>query len=233
MKGIIRVMGYALLLFAVSALCLYLGYYIWNLKTTEEVPSITGLPLTEASEILNALGFRLHVQTQQYSDEIEAGAIISQAPLARTRIKRGSTINVIVSRGPEVYALPSFEGQLLKEARLTLKNLGIRIKKITWIHSDTVPRGRIIAQRPLPGNTQGNEINFLVSLGPYDVFYKCPSFVNMTLEDARYLAENLGLRLNIRGSGSRIIFQRPEAGTRIKRGDTVEVKLGKGWGIWF
>jgi|Deesub1362A_J573_1020465.scaffolds.fasta_scaffold01564_12 serine/threonine-protein kinase len=233
MKRFLKLIFYSFVFFIIGVLCAYLIYYIWIIKNTEEVPSLQGKTLTEASEILSAMGLRISIQQRQYSDQIEEGHIIFQDPLPGTRVEKGAEINVIVSLGPEIYSLPSFEGQLLEDARLTLKNLGIKIGKITWIHSDTVGKGRIIAQRPLPGNIQGNEINFLVSLGPYEVFYRCPSFINMTVEDARYLAEKLGIKLRERGSGSRIIFQRPEAGSKIKRGDTVEVKLGRGWGMWF
>ena len=129
--------------------------------------------------------------------------------------------------------MPPFEGQLLGDAKLTLTNLGMDIKKVTWVHSDSVEKGRIIAQRPLSGNITGNEINFLVSLGPYEVSYRCPSFVNMTIDDARLLAGELDLKLIEKSKGSRVIFQKPEAGAIIKKGNSVEVKLGRGWGMWF
>jgi beta-lactam-binding protein with PASTA domain len=85
----------------------------------------------------------------------------------------------------------------------------------------------------LPGKIESNEINFLVSLGPYEVSYRCPSFVNMTVDDARLLADELGIKLIEKDRGSKVIFQKPEAGTVIKKGDSVEVKLGRGWGMWF
>ena len=149
------------------------------------------------------------------------------------KIRVGTEVEVIVSRGQEVYSMPSFEGQLLKDAKLTLNNLEMKIKKITRVHSDSVEKGRVIAQRPLPGNITGNEINFLVSLGPYKISYKCPSFVNMTIDDARMLAGELGVELIEKDKGSRVIFQKPEAGALIQNGDSVEVKLGRGWGMWF
>ncbi len=83
------------------------------------------------------------------------------------------------------------------------------------------------------GNIDSNEINFLVSRGPYDVSYKCPSFVNMTIDDARILAKELGIVLIEKDKGSRVIFQKPEAEATLKKGGSVEVTLGRGWGMWF
>jgi hypothetical protein len=55
----------------------------------------------------------------------------------------------------------------------------------------------------------------------------------MTVDDARMLARELSIELIEKDKGSRIIFQKPEAGALIKNGDSVEVKLGRGWGSWF
>ncbi|MBI5742090.1 MAG: PASTA domain-containing protein [Nitrospirae bacterium] len=122
--------------------------------------------------------------------------------------------------------MPSFEDQLLEDVKLTLANLDIRLGKVTWSHSDTVEKGKIIAQRPLPGSVHGKEINFLVSLGAYDVMYRCPSFVNMAIEEARALSEKLGIMLNEQGEGTRVASQSPEEGEIIRKGDAVEVTLG-------
>jgi beta-lactam-binding protein with PASTA domain len=43
----------------------------------------------------------------------------------------------------------------------------------------------------------------------------------------------LGLRLVVKDRGRVIVFQRPEAGSVVKKGDSIEVTLGRGWGLWF
>jgi len=133
--------------------------------------------------------------------------------------------------GPGI-AMPSFEGQLLDEVKLTLANLDIRLGKVTWAHSGTVEKGKIIAQRPLSGSVNSKEINFLVSIGAYDVMYRCPSFVNMAIEEARVLSEKLGITLNEQGEGARVVSQSPEEGEIIRKGDSVEVTLGSRR-MWF
>ena len=54
----------------------------------------------------------------------------------------------------------------------------------------------------------------------------------MTIDDARILAKELGIILVEKDSGSKVIFQKPEAGVVIHNGESVEVKLGRGWGMW-
>ena len=218
---------------AACAVVVFLVIKIINVDKTGEVPLLEGKSLIEARELLNKRKLLLKIEGRENNPDIMEEHIIRQSIKPGEEIYVGAEIGVSVSKGPEMYTMPSFEGQDLNDAKLTLANLGVKIRKITWVHSDTVEKGWIIAQRPLPGNIESNEINFLVSLGHYAVSYKCPVFVNMTTEDARMLAGELGIKLNEKESGGRVIDQKPAAGTIINKGDSVEVVLGRGWGMWF
>jgi serine/threonine-protein kinase len=233
MKNFFKLLTYLIAFVAVGAVAVLLVFKVVNFDETSEVPSMVGKSVTEAAEMMNKRKLFLNIERKEHNEEIMEGSIIDQNIEAGQKVRIGSEVGIVVSRGTEIYSMPSFEGQLLDDAKLTLVNLGIQIKKITPVHSDTVDEGKIIAQRPLPGNIDSNEIHFLVSLGPYEVSYRCPSFVNMTADDARILAGELGIKLDEKGKGSRIIFQKPEAGVSVKKGDFVEVTLGRGWGMWF
>ena len=232
-KNFFKMVMYLASFLAAGALLVFIVVKIINIDKTGEVPLLEGKSLTEASELLSKRNLSLKVEGRENHPEVITDHIIKQNISPGEEVTIGSEIGVFVSKGPEMYTMPSFEGQDLKDAKLTLLNLGIKIRKITWVHSDTVKKGWVIAQRPLPGNIESNEINFLVSLGHYAVSYKCPSFVNMTTEDARILAMELGVKLNEKEEGGRVIDQKPVAGTIIKKGDSVEVVLGRGWGMWF
>jgi len=232
-KDILKILTYFVSFVSLGAAVAFLVFKIIDFDDTGKVPLVVGKSVTEASEELNSRKLLLSIKGKEYHDEIQEGYIISQTISPEERAKAGTEVEVIVSKGQEIYSMPSFEGQLLEDAKLTITNLEMKINKVTWVHSDSVPEGEVIAQRPLPGNITGNEVNFLVSLGPYKVSYKCPSFVNMTIDDARILAKEIGIRLIEKDRGSRVIFQQPEAGVNIESGDAVEVKLGRGWGMWF
>jgi len=233
LRGVLRIILYTFTLIIISSLVILLGKEVVGYKKTVEVPLLVGKDIGEVKRILMRKGLELEIEDEVYNADFPKGLIVRQDIRPGSRIEKGGEIKVVVSKGIEVFSMPSFEGQRLEEAKLTILNLGLKIGRITWVHSDTVEKDRIIAQRPLPGNVRENEVNLLVSLGGYDVSYKCPSFVNMTIDDARMLADTLGIELSEQGEGTRIIFQKPEAGTIIKRGDKVEVTLGRGWGFWF
>ena len=232
-KNFFKILMYLASFLAAAAVAVFLVVKVINIDKTGEVPMLEGLSLLEAKELMKERKLLLKIQGRENHPEILQDHIIKQNIRPGEDILVGAEIGVFVSKGPEMYTMPSFEGQALKKAKLTLANLGMKIRKITWVHSDTVKKGCVIAQRPLPGNIESNEINFLVSLGHYAVSYKCPAFVNMTTEDARMLAGELGIKLNEKEEGGRVIDQKPAAGSILKKGDTVEVVLGKGWGMWF
>jgi beta-lactam-binding protein with PASTA domain len=232
-KTFFKIVFYFMTFLAVGVLAAYLVIKIVDVDDKSEVPLLVGKNINEAGELLNERKLFMIVEGKEHSENVREGHILKQNIEQGKRIRIGTEVGVILSQGSAMYSMPSFEGQFLKDAKLTLVNLGMTIKKITSVHSDTVENGRIIAQRPLQGNIESNEINFLVSLGPYEVSYKCPSFVNMTVEDARIVAKELGVDLIEKDKGSRVIFQKPAAGVIIKTGDSIEITLGRGWGMWF
>lgn len=232
-RNFFRIVMYLAAFLATAALAMFLVMKVINVDETGKVPQLEGTSLTEAKELLHKRKLFIKVIGREHHSEIREDHIIKQNIGAGEEVQIGTEVGVFVSSGPELYTMPSFEGQSLDDAKLTLANLGIKIRKITWVHSDAVEKGWIIAQRPLPGNIESNEINFLVSMGHYAVSYRCPAFVNMTAEDARTLARELGVTLKEKESGGRVIDQKPAPGTTIKKGDSVEVVLGRGWGMWF
>jgi serine/threonine-protein kinase len=232
-RNLFRIVFYLAGFITVGVIAVFLILEVIGLNRTVTVPSLIGMDVSEARGLLEGKGLSLKVEGEEYDAEVPEGHIMRQDVKPGEEVGRGTVIKIFISKGANILSMPSFEGQPLEDVKLTLINLGLETGRITWVHSDTVEKGRIIAQRPLPGNVGSNKVNFLVSLGPYDVSYKCPSFVNLTIDDARALADRLGLRLIEREDGGRVIFQKPEAGVIVKRGDTVEVTLGRGWGLWF
>lgn len=233
-KTILKILLFVIIFAALGAGGAYLFFEKIHFDKKGEVPSLEGKSLSEATVLLAQRKLSLDVTDRSFDANIPEGYIVKQLVNAGEKIKPGSAVGVIVSkgRGQEMFSMPSFEGQRLEDAKLTLTNLNIGLGKVTLVHSDTADKDVIISQRPLPGNTTDNEINFLVSLGPYDVFYKCPQFVKMTIDDARKLTDKLGIRLIEQEEGIRISAQKPAAGEIIKKGDAVEVTLGRSR-AWF
>ncbi len=228
-----RFIFYFLGFVAAAAATLILVLQLTGFGMKVAVPSLKGKSVSEAIGFLEDKGLYLEVGGEDYDPDVPPDNIISQDIKEGEKVKKGTSIRVVVSSKSSGKTVPYLEGMDINDVRLTLKESGMEIGKITMVHSDTFDRDRVITQRPLPGYPGDDKINLVVSSGPYIVSYRCPSFVNLTLEEARASAKTFGLKLAESDEGVVIVSQKPEAGAIVKKGETVEVKLGHGGGFWF
>ncbi|MCQ2491694.1 MAG: Stk1 family PASTA domain-containing Ser/Thr kinase [Lachnospiraceae bacterium] len=65
------------------------------------VPSLTNYTQSEASRQLSNMGLSLGKVSSAYSDSIRKGYVMSQTPSEGSKVKRGSSVNITISLGPE------------------------------------------------------------------------------------------------------------------------------------
>jgi serine/threonine-protein kinase len=189
-----------------------------------DVPAVEGKERLEAQRLLRDGGFEVGRVRERYDAEVPAGHVISRSPVG-ARLPKGSAVDLLVSRGPKPIVLPDVRGMAEEQAiaKLDAKGFGAVVEQR---FSDEVERGRVIRTDPVGGERvqPTTTIVVTVSLGPR--VFACPDFVGMTVEDARALAEQHGLRLNAvevpGATGNRIVSQQPPAGTNVRYGDTID-----------
>jgi serine/threonine-protein kinase len=92
--------------------------------TPVPVPRVTGRTEEEARAALESLGFVVAVDSA-YSDDVPRGEVISQDPPRRTELQPGNTVAIVLSLGPEEFALPSFKGMTRQAAVDQIRSLGL------------------------------------------------------------------------------------------------------------
>ena len=108
------------------------------------VPDETGKSQSEAGAVLAAAGFGTTVTTA-FSDTVPQGTVIDQSPRNGTA-GRGSTIALIVSKGPDVVVVPDLGGSLDRAtAQLTALGLKARVLRLPG------GPGTVLQQNPRPG----------------------------------------------------------------------------------
>ena len=70
-------------------------------------------------------GDYLFYVTMEYSDTVEKGKIIRQTPEAGEVIEKGSTIDLVVSRGPQMVEMPNVAGFTRDGAEQQLAQIGL------------------------------------------------------------------------------------------------------------
>ncbi|WP_377642113.1 Stk1 family PASTA domain-containing Ser/Thr kinase [Oryzobacter terrae] len=91
------------------------------------VPDFTGKPLKDATNKLGDLGLKVDSRTQENSDTVPKGSIISQDPRGGT-LYRGDTVSLVVSKGPVLVVVPNVVGQQTQQARQALEGAGFVVE---------------------------------------------------------------------------------------------------------
>jgi serine/threonine-protein kinase len=209
----------------------YLTFKVLTFSRTVEVPAVVNMTLLQANEALSKAGLYLKIEGEDYDPTVQAGKILRQDVPAGNKVKEKRAIKVVVSKGPRIYSVPSMVGETLEDARDALLQQGLKIGKIIYVHSDSMEKGKIVAQRPEPEERLTDTITALVSLGPYELSYHCPDFVNKGLADAKALAEKMGLAVDIKGEGGTVLSQNPGPGSPVKTGDKLILGTGDTGGM--
>lgn len=203
----------------------YFTFKTMSFSRTVDVPDLSDKSLIEANELLSKRGLNLKIEGEDYDSTVAAGYILRQDVPAGSRVKEQRGIKVIVSKGSKVRSVPSVVGESIDKAESIFLQKGLKIDRIIRVHSSSAETDKVIAQKPEPDEMIAEKITLVVSSGPYDVFYYCPEFQGKTLEEAQQLAEKLGLKLKITGSGEEIKSQRPKPGSQVKTGEIIYLQL--------
>ncbi len=90
------------------------------------VPNVVGKAFADAEKTLAAK--RLGVKrTEAFSDDVEAGDVIRQEPVAGEEVPRDSKVTLVVSKGPDVVQVPDLRGETVEDAVAILEQLGLEV----------------------------------------------------------------------------------------------------------
>lgn len=118
-----------------------------------EVPTLVGLALGRASEVLRELGLELDVSSRRF-DASAPGTVLVQTQAAGTTVPRGTVVTVIVSDGPAPVEVPNLRGRTVGEAVETLTALGLEVEVIRrGGPAAALTPDRVYDQDPGPGRT--------------------------------------------------------------------------------
>lgn len=223
-----KIVKIPLYIFAFTVAVLFFAYITFKLLSfsrTVDVPDLSGKSLVEVNELLSQKGLNLKIEGEDYDADVQAGHIIRQDLPFGSRVKEQRSIRVFVSKGPRVQSVPSVVGESLDKAEAILLQNGLKVAKVIRVHSTSAEKDRVIAQKPAPGEKIAEKITLVVSSGPYEAIYYCPDFQGMIKQEAVQLAEKLGLKVSITGSGETAKSQKPKPGALVKTGDAVYLQM--------
>jgi serine/threonine-protein kinase len=88
------------------------------------VPSVVGMTATSATAELRHLGFAVS-HSRDYSTTVAMDDVISSTPAQKALAPKGSTIALVISRGPRTVQVPDVTGMSIQDAIKAIKAVGL------------------------------------------------------------------------------------------------------------
>ncbi|UUV16208.1 PASTA domain-containing Ser/Thr kinase PrkC [Clostridioides difficile] len=133
------------------------------------VPNLVNMTLEEAQSAVEKEGLYLSVKSEEYNSEVDENCIISQTPEGgSTNVKKGDTINVVVSKGSSQASVPNVVGLTLSNAKQLIEENNLKVGTVKYEYSSIYKEGTVLNQSPGAGSSraqEGDEVNLYVSKG--------------------------------------------------------------------
>jgi beta-lactam-binding protein with PASTA domain len=132
------------------------------------VPNVEGLTQDAATAALTAAKLKVGTITQQTSNTVATGNVISQDPARGSSVAQGSSVNLVISLGPQMVTVPNVEGLTQAAATAAVTAANLTAGTITQQTSNTVASGNVVSQDQPSGSSvaQGSPVNLVISSGP-------------------------------------------------------------------
>jgi beta-lactam-binding protein with PASTA domain len=166
-RGFLRDLGLILATFilgyGISALWLTPGSMF---SKDHALPRVLEMPEAKARQKLTELGFRPRLDGERPNDSFPAGTVIWQDPPPGTVLQPNSIVQLVLSTGPALVAVPDVVGLNVPQASKILAAAGVRVGTIDSTSAGQ-EQGVVIATRPASGvgRPRGAAIALVVSRG--------------------------------------------------------------------
>lgn len=144
------------------------GHFTFKLLSygrTVIMPDLRGMDINEAQRLLSTYKLYLRLDGEEFDSVVPQGLILKQDIPPGNKLKEGREVGVTISKGPRIKDVPNLVGKRLDEAEAILRERGLKLNKIIYVHSEKFEKNVIIAQRPEPVESGGNLFAIIVSLG--------------------------------------------------------------------
>jgi serine/threonine-protein kinase len=189
------------------------------------IPYILDLETERAIYVIEESGFNVGQKLEVNDDNIPRGFIISQNPIAGTKMSPGSNVDLVISAGPSLIEISDLSRKSPEDAIQILETLGFEYELVEE-YSENVDVGLVSHTVPGVGEvvTPDQIIQVIVSLG---LKIEVPNVVGYTYSEATNILQQVGLLPSASGDTSgRVNDQSPKEGEFLDPEGFVELTFG-------
>ena len=197
-------------------------------KERYDIPNLAGLTIDAAETALTKRKLLIGQSIEEFSSEVPKGYIIRTSPKVGEKVKRDTTVDLVISAGVEQISLSDYKGKSGEQALNELNDAGFEVKT-NYVFNEDLPIGAVISQSPSTGQApKGSTITLLVSKGSEFVFI--PNLFGMAESKAVTTLKSLELKVAVKKVGTKkvkvVTNIAPKVGSKVKRGSTVTITVG-------
>ena len=189
------------------------------------IPYVLDIETERAIYVVEESGFILGQLLEVNDNNIPRGFVISQNPVAGTKMSPGSSVDLVVSKGPSLIEISDLSRKSPEDAIQILETLGFKYE-IVEEYSEDIEIGLVSGTLPEAGEivTPDQLIQVVVSLG---IRIEMPEVDGLSYEDAINILEELNLIPTVVGDTSgKVRKQIPRKGEFVEPGQVVELTFG-------
>ncbi len=234
-----------IMLFSLGGLVLLLGIFIAYYQFTRvKVPDFLKQEIAQAREWSAEEGVPLKIENT-YDFDIATNNVTKQDVKAGDKIKKGDTLTLTVSLGPdpeELLTLPNFEAMTLEAAQDWTKENKAENVSIVQQYHDTIGKGQFIKQEAadkelnLQEYKRKDRFSVYYSRGQetFEKNIEVPDFANKTLTEVTDWAKKNELKLVTEKVFSQsiaidsVVSQSTAAGAKVAKQEEFKIQISKG-----
>ncbi len=189
------------------------------------IPYVLDIETERAIYVVEESGFTLGQLLEVNDEDIPRGFVISQNPVAGTKMSPGTTVDLVVSKGPSLIEISDLSRKSPEDAIQILETLGFEYELIEE-YSEDVEIGLVSGTIPEAGEivTPDELIQVIVSLG---IKIEVPEVEGLGYEDAINILEELGLVVTVSGDTNGVVRKQiPRKGEFLEPEGVVELTFG-------
>ena len=210
---------------------------VLNLTNPKEVemPNIVGLTKDEAQQRIEGAKLKFEVASEEYNKDVEENHVISQDPTyveGYNKVKEGSTVKVVLSKGTEKTKVPKVVGMSQEDAVTAIEDAKLKAE-IVEETSKKVQEGYVISQET-DANTEvdaGETVKIHVSTGVEKA--TVPGVVGKSQDEAKKALQDLGFVVTVTTAEDSskdngvVLKQSLDEGKSVEKGSAITITVNK------
>ena len=200
-----------------------------------EVPNVVGSTREEAQQKIEGAKLKFEVSSEEYSADTEENHVISQDPAYLenyNKVKEGSTVKVVISKGTEKTKVPNVKGKEKDEAVQLIEDAKLKAEVVEET-SKTVKEGYVISQET-DANTEvnaGDTVKLHVSTGTEKA--TVPGVVGKSQDEAKKALQDLGFVVTVTNAedsskeNGTVLKQSLDEGQSVEKGSAITITVNK------